>query len=100
MTTRYGQSPLDDVFELFDRCNRVLVLTSPSFDFPAPRLPGNVRYVGPQLQDPDWAASAAWHRPGTDPLVLVATSSIYQHQADLLQRIARALGQLPVHAIS
>ena len=77
----------------------MLVLTSPSFDFAAPRLPENVRYVGPQLQDPDWAASAAWHRPGTDPLVLVATSSVYQHQADLLQRIAHALGQLPVHAI-
>ena len=99
VTTRYGQSPLDDVFELFDRCRRVLVLTSPSFDFAAPRLPGNVRYVGPQLQDPDWAASAGWHRPGTDPLVLVATSSIYQHQADLLQRTAHALGRLPVHAI-
>ena len=99
VTTLYGQSPLDDVFELFDRCGRVLVLTSPSFDFAPPRLPGNVRYVGPQLQDPDWAASADWDRRGTDPLVLVATSSIYQHQGDLLQRIAHALGRLPVHAI-
>jgi MGT family glycosyltransferase len=99
VTTRYGQSPLDDVFELFDRCSRVLVLTSPSFDFAAPRLPANVRYVGPQLHDPDWATSTAWHRRGTDPLVLVATSSVYQHQVDLLQRIAYALGQLPVQAI-
>jgi len=99
VTTRYGQPPLRDVFALFDRCRRVLVLTSPSFDFAAPRLPENVRYVGPQLQDPDWAASADWHRPGTDPLVLVATSSVYQHQADLLQRIADALGRLPVQAI-
>ena len=99
VTARNGQSPLDDVFELFDRCSRVLVLTSPSFDFAAPRLPGNVRYVGPQLQDPGWAASADWHRRGTDPLVLVATSSVYQHQADLLQRTAHALGRLPVHAI-
>ena len=99
VTTRYGQPPLRDVFELFDRCSRVLVLTSPSFDFAGPRLPANVRYVGPQLQDPDWAASADWHRRGTDPLVLVATSSIYQHQADLLQRTAHALGQLPVQTI-
>ena len=74
-------------------------LTSPSFDFAAPRLPANVRYVGPQLQDPDWAASADWHRRGTDPLVLVATSSVYQHQVDLLQRTAHALGRLPVQAI-
>src|SRR6478735_8477177 len=99
VTTRYGLSPLDDVFELFDRCRRVLVLTSPSFDFAPPRLPENVRYVGPQLQDPDWAASAGWHRPGTDALVLVATSSVYQHQADLLQRAADALGRLPVQAV-
>jgi MGT family glycosyltransferase len=87
------------VFELFDRCSRVLVLTSPSFDFAGPRLPDNVRYVGPQLDDPDWAASASWERHGTDPLVLVAMSSIYQHQVDLLGRIARALGRLPVRAV-
>jgi UDP:flavonoid glycosyltransferase YjiC (YdhE family) len=99
VTARYGQPPLRDVFELFDRCNRVLVLTSPSFDFAPPRPPDNVRYVGPQLDDPAWAASAGWQRHGTDPLVLVAMSSVYQHQVDLLQRIARALGQLPIRAV-
>ncbi|MHA7155995.1 glycosyltransferase [Arthrobacter sp. TMN-50] len=94
----YGQPPLHDVFELFDRCTKVLVMTSPSFDFVAPRLPANVRYVGPQLDDPAWA-TAGWHSQGTDPLVLVATSSIFQHQIGLLQRIARALGQLPVRGL-
>lgn len=94
----YGQPPLQDVFELFDRCTKVLVMTSPSFDFVAPRLPANVRYVGPQLDDPTWA-TADWHSQGTDPLVLVATSSIFQHQVGLLQRIARALGQLPVRGL-
>jgi MGT family glycosyltransferase len=94
----YGQPPLHDVFELFDRSTKVLVMTSPSFDFVAPRLPANVRYVGPQLDDPPWAA-AEWHSQGTDPLVLVATSSIFQHQVGLLQRIARALGTLPVRGL-
>ncbi|WP_344097145.1 glycosyltransferase [Microbacterium deminutum] len=94
----YGQPPLRDVFELFDRCMKVLVMTSPSFDFVAPRLPANVRYVGPQLDDPGWAA-VEWHSRGPDPLVLVATSSIFQHQVDLLQRIARAVGQLPVRGL-
>ncbi|MET0480523.1 MAG: nucleotide disphospho-sugar-binding domain-containing protein [Mycetocola sp.] len=94
----YGQPPLHDVFELFDRCTKVLVMTSPSFDFAAPRLPANVRYVGPQLDDPAWA-TAEWHYQGTDPLVLVATSSIFQHQVGLLRRIARALGQLPVRGL-
>jgi UDP:flavonoid glycosyltransferase YjiC (YdhE family) len=95
----YGQAPLRDVFELFDRCSRVLVMTSPSFDFTAPRLPENVRYVGPQLDDPDWATAVEWSRPGSEPLVLVATSSVYQHQVSLLSRVAQALGKLPVQAV-
>jgi MGT family glycosyltransferase len=96
---RYEQLPLDHVFELFDRCSRVLVMTSPSFDFSAPQLPDNVIYVGPQLDDPDWAAETGWERQGSEPLVLVATSSIYQDQVNLLQRIVQALGQLPVRAV-
>ena len=68
----YELLPLDNVFELYDRCVRVLVMTSPSFDFKAPQLPDNVRYVGPQLDDPDWAVEATWQRRGSEPLVLVA----------------------------
>jgi MGT family glycosyltransferase len=96
---RYELLPLDNVFELFDRCTRVLVMTSPSFDFSSAQLPENVRYVGPQLDDPDWAADAKWQRQGSEPLVLVATSSIYQEQIDLLGRISAALRQLPVRAV-
>jgi MGT family glycosyltransferase len=96
---RYEQLPLDDVFEIFDRCSRVLVMTSPSFDFSAPQLPENVVYVGPQLDDPDWAAETKWKRHGSEPLILVATSSIYQDQVDVLRRIVEALSQLPVSAV-
>src|SRR6476620_936977 len=74
-------------------------MTSPSFDFKAPQLPDNVRYVGPQLDDPDWAVETTWQRRGSEPLVLVAMSSIYQDQIDILQRIAHALNRLPVRAI-
>ena len=95
----YDLLPLDHVFELYDRCVRVLVMTSPSFDFSAPQLPDNVRYVGPQLDDPDWAAEAKWRRQGSEPLVLVAASPLSQQQTDLLERIAQALGQLPVRAV-
>ena len=84
----YGQPPLRELFEVLDRCSRVLVMTSPSFDFALARLPDNVRYVGPQLDDPVWAAEKAWRRPDSEPLVLVATSSVFQHQTGLLQRIA------------
>jgi MGT family glycosyltransferase len=101
---RYEMLPLDNIFELFDRCSRVLVMTSPSFDFSAPQLPENVRYVGPQLDDPDWAADAKWAKKewrgqGREPLILVATSSLYQDQIDFLQRISQAIGTLPVKAV-
>jgi UDP:flavonoid glycosyltransferase YjiC (YdhE family) len=91
--------PVDDMFELLDRCAQVLVLTSPSFDFATPRLPPNVRYVGPQLDDPDWASGATWRPPGDAPLVLVAASSTFQRQTDLLRRAAAALGRLPVRGV-
>jgi MGT family glycosyltransferase len=99
VAARYGQPPVRDLFELFDRCKRVLVMTSPSFDFSAPQLPANVRYVGPQLDDPDWAAGVEWTRPGSQPLVLVALSSVYQDQTQLLRRIARGLGKLPISVV-
>jgi MGT family glycosyltransferase len=99
VAARYGQPPAGDPFELFDRCKRVLVMTSPSFDFSGPQLPRNVRYVGPQLDDPDWAARAEWTRPGDQPLVLVALSSVYQDQTDLLRRIAQGLGRLPISVV-
>jgi UDP:flavonoid glycosyltransferase YjiC (YdhE family) len=74
-------------------------MTSPSFDFSGPQLPKNVRYVGPQLDDPAWAARAEWTRPGDQPLVLVALSSVYQDQTDLLRRIAQGLGRLPISVV-
>ena len=73
---------------------RVLVLTSADFDFPA-ELPANVRYVGPVLDDPAWAATPWTAPPGDDPLVLVALSSTFQDHAGCLQRIVDALGTLP-----
>jgi MGT family glycosyltransferase len=94
-----GRPPIRDLFELFDRCTEVLVLTSPSFDFSSPHIPANVHFVGPQLDDPDWAGSGDWRPPGDAPLVLVATSSVFQHQTDLLRRVATALGELPVRGV-
>lgn len=86
--------PLDQIHA----AERFLVLTSRAFDFPVPRLPANVRYVGPRLDDPAWAG--AWTPPpGDEPLVLVGLSSTYMAQGDLLARIVAALGALPVRAL-
>jgi MGT family glycosyltransferase len=95
-----GLAPLRHVFDALDRCDRVLVMTSPSFDPPPPRLPENVRYVGPVLDDPAWATSSQLALPrGHDPLVLVAMSSTYQAQQDLLNRVVDALAPLPVRGL-
>jgi MGT family glycosyltransferase len=98
----HGLRSIGDLFDLLDRCTEVLVMTSPSFDFPPPHLPPNVRYVGPQLDDPGWAAAedaGSWRPDGEGPLVLVAGSSVFQHQTDLLRRVATALGRLPVRGL-
>jgi MGT family glycosyltransferase len=98
----HGLTPIGDLYELLDRCARVLVMTSPSFDFVPSTLPGNVRYVGPELADPDWARTtetADWRPDGIGPLVLVAMSSVYQAQAEIMLRVARALGGMDVRAV-
>jgi len=94
-----GLHPLRHLFDQHRAADRVLVLTSRAFDFPA-RLPANVRYVGPQLDDPHWAAAADDPLPpGDDPLVLVSTSTTDMGQVDLLRRIVAALDRLPVRGL-
>jgi MGT family glycosyltransferase len=94
-----GLNPLDDFWDQVRRADKVLVLTSQTFDFPA-ELPASVRYVGPVLDDPAWAADQPWTPPaGEDPLVLVAMSSTFQDQAGCLQRCIDALAALPVRGV-
>jgi MGT family glycosyltransferase len=97
-----SQNGLPTLVHVLDqlRCaRRQLVQTSPDFDFPG-TLPANARYVGPVLDDPAWAEDVPWTPPpGRDPLVLVAMSSTYQDQIDLLQRVVDALCTLPVRAV-
>ena len=95
-----GLTPLGNPDELAATADRILVCTSPSFDFAAGGVAGNVRYVGPQLDDADGGAwEDPWPGAADRPLVLVGLSSTVMRQEDLLQRAANALGQLPVHAL-
>jgi MGT family glycosyltransferase len=94
----HGLAPVSHPLDQIHAAERFLVLTSPAFDFPVPRLPANARYVGPRLADPAWAGE--WTPPAGDaPLVLVGLSSTYMAQGDLLGRIVTALGTLPVRAL-
>ena len=92
-----GLEPLEHVLDQGRSAARVLVMTSAAFDFIG-RLPPTVKHVGPRLDDPGWAE--AWEAPaGEEPLVLVALSSDYQAQEDLLRRIVTALGESPVRGV-
>ena len=90
-----GLEPVNAVLENFARADRLLMLTSGAFDYEGFSPPPNVRVVGPRLDDPAWAGD--WTPPaGGDPLVLVGMSSTFMDHADVLQRVATALGELPV----
>jgi MGT family glycosyltransferase len=93
-----GLAPLDRLLAQYDRAARVLALTAAAFDFPA-SLPPNVRYVGPQLDDPEWVEP--WTPPIHDnrPLVLIAMSTTFMDHVDQLQRTVTALGALAVRGL-
>lgn len=113
--------PLRSAKELLKQYHQAdlrLILTSAAFDFPIDPAPANVRYVGPVLDDPDWAdarpvdgAGDASHGPrgaanaplkatGAElPLVVASLSSTFQDQGPVLRRIIAALGSLPVRGL-
>ena len=94
--SQYGLAPLSSFYEQALGVERILVLSSPAFDYAASSVPANVHYVGPILDDPEWAQP--WISPWADadqrPLVLVGFSSTFQNQGPLLRRVHRG----PVHA--
>jgi MGT family glycosyltransferase len=95
-----GLPPVRDLPDLMGRADRVLVCSSPSYDFGSGSVPANVRYVGPQLDDhPSEGSADRWAGPPGQPLVLVGLSSTVMRQEGLLQRAADALGQLQVRGL-
>ncbi|WP_436777414.1 glycosyltransferase [Yinghuangia sp. YIM S09857] len=96
--TQNGLAPLGTVVEAFERVDRVLVLSPRAFDHEGRRFPDHIRHTGPRLEDPSWAKEFDLPE-GDGPLVLVGMSSSFMKQRDLLQRIADALGALPVRAL-
>lgn len=97
----FGLAPLTRLLDQPLAVGRQFLATSPSFDFPCDQLPDHVRYVGPLLETPSWAASFS-SRPRADatrPLVLVSFSTTNQGQAAALQRVVSALADEPIEAI-
>lgn len=96
LRTSLGLEPLAHTMDQMRR-QETLLLIDEAFDFPA-TFPANVHYAGAQLEDPAWTDS--WTPPaGEAPLVLVAMSSSYQNQGDVVRRVAAALGTLRVRGV-
>jgi len=95
-------APCDHVLELFDRPARFLIAMSAAFDFPADRLPGNVRYIGPLLDTSDWSEPWSFPLPQSSdrPRALVSFSTTSQGQADVLQRVVNAFGRINMDAVA
>jgi MGT family glycosyltransferase len=91
-----GLPPLEHLLDQLRAARRELLATSPAFDFPCDALPAKVRYVGPLLDDPQWARfwSSPWSDSDERPLVLVGFSTTFQDHAATLQRVIDALAPL------
>lgn len=92
---------LKHTIDLFERADLRLIQTLKSFDVPIEPAPKNVRYTGPELDDPDWTLSGKWESPWPDqdkkPLVVISFSSTFQNQAKAIQNCIDALSGLPVN---
>jgi MGT family glycosyltransferase len=97
----HGLPPLTALYDQVLGAERILVLSSETFDTVSPFVPPNVRYVGPVLDDPSWSEpwASPWPAGNTDPFVLVGFSSMYQDQGSLVQRVIDALSGLQVRAV-
>lgn len=97
----FGLPSLADLADQHLAAERVLLGTAQAFDFAPAELPPHIRYVGPQLDDPAWAApwASPWPAEDTRPLVLVAFSTSFQDHVGVLQRIIDAGAALPVRLL-
>jgi MGT family glycosyltransferase len=97
----YDLPALTSFYDQVLQADRIVVLSSETFDPASAFVPDNVRYVGPILDDPSWVEpwSSPWPESNTDPLVLVGFTSVYQDQGPLLQRVIDALSPMRVRAV-
>lgn len=95
-----GLAPLADISDLLAVADRILVLTSRSFDFRG-AVPAHVRYVGPQLEQPDRMSSWAspWPDGDSRPLVVASLSTTYQAQETAVRNAIEAVGRLSVRGL-
>jgi MGT family glycosyltransferase len=92
-----GVGPVSSSADILQRQHLVLALAPREFDVPMNAVPRNTMYVGPLHDQGDCDPAALLE--GMDPLVVASFSTTYQHQESALQRVADALGRLPVRGL-
>jgi UDP:flavonoid glycosyltransferase YjiC (YdhE family) len=95
-----GVGAVGSLNDLLEHAIRILVLTTPEFDFSS-SLPEKVEYIGPQLESPEWTPpwEPPWRPEDDRPPVVVGLTTTDQAHGPLLNRIVSALGTLPVRAL-
>jgi MGT family glycosyltransferase len=96
---RYQLAPVSLLYDQWFRARRLLILSSPTFDFPASHLPENVRYVGPAFWEAPTDTPPELPEPSQVPLVLASLSTTYQAAERYLRVLIAALASLPVQAV-
>ena len=99
--TAFGLAPIATLADQHAGAEALLLGTARAFDFAPPSLPDHIRYVGPQLDDPAWAAAwqSPWPADDTRPLVLAGFSTTFQNHGSVLQRLIDAAAPLPVRLL-
>lgn len=94
-------APMKSFADIYHQVDLRLLQTNKLFDFPIDPPPSNVRYVGPVLDDPDWAGELpfALAENTSNPLVVVSLSSTFQNQRQTLDNAILAMANLPVNGL-
>jgi UDP:flavonoid glycosyltransferase YjiC (YdhE family) len=95
----YDLDAVESLYEQWLCAARLLILSSQAFDFPAVRLPQNVRYVGPAFWEPPTETPLDLALPSDAPLLLASLSTTYQAAERYLAALVAALGTLEVQAL-
>lgn len=95
-----GLPAIESLGDIHDACTHAVVALPKEFEPDVPDA-ANVLRIGPVLDAPPLSREVdrVDLGDGSTPLVLVSLSTSEQGQADLLQRCAEAVAQLPVRAI-
>lgn len=96
-----GLLPLAHAVDQIHSAELYLLGTSRAFDFPVAQLPDQIRYVGPQLDEPAWARAwtPPWQQTDRRPLIAVGFSTTYQDHTGVLQNVMDAAAALPVRTL-